>query len=70
MQQRNASNNSKMSLDLPSSALEDITASDIEDLRAAIAEAAYYRAEKRGFEPGYDMTDWLEAEQEVSGQVA
>lgn len=29
-----------------------------------IAEMAYYKAEKRGFEPGHDMDDWLEAEQE------
>ena len=30
-----------------------------------IAEAAYYRAEKRGFVPGYEIEDWLEAEKEV-----
>lgn len=30
-----------------------------------IAEAAYFRAEKRGFEPGNEMLDWLEAEREV-----
>jgi hypothetical protein len=29
-----------------------------------IAEAAYYRAEKRGFQPGNDFLDWLEAERE------
>lgn len=49
-----------------SGASKPITASDIDDLRAAIAEAAYYRAEQRGFEPGYEMTDWLEAEKEVN----
>jgi hypothetical protein len=27
-----------------------------------IAEAAYYYAEKRGFEPGHELEDWLEAE--------
>jgi hypothetical protein len=27
-----------------------------------IAEAAYYRAEKRGFAPGYALEDWLAAE--------
>jgi sterol desaturase/sphingolipid hydroxylase (fatty acid hydroxylase superfamily) len=32
-----------------------------------IAEAAYYRAEKRGFAPGYDYSDWLEAEKEITG---
>lgn len=27
-----------------------------------IAEAAYFRAEKRGFEPGNEIGDWLDAE--------
>jgi hypothetical protein len=30
-----------------------------------IAEAAYYRAERRGFEPGDEMSDWLQAEADV-----
>lgn len=30
-----------------------------------IAEAAYYIAERRGFEPGYEFEDWLAAEAEV-----
>lgn len=30
-----------------------------------IAEAAYYRAEKRGFAPGADLEDWLAAEREI-----
>jgi hypothetical protein len=39
------------------------------DSRAAmIAEAAYFAAERRNFEPGYELTDWLLAEQEVAGQ--
>lgn len=29
-----------------------------------IAERAYYKAEARGFEPGYEEDDWLEAENE------
>lgn len=33
--------------------------------RARIAEAAYYRAEKRGFAPGGEDQDWLEAEAEI-----
>ena len=28
--------------------------------------AAYFRAERRGFEPGYEWEDWLAAEAEVS----
>lgn len=30
-----------------------------------IAEAAYYRAEKRNFAPGFDLFDWIEAEKEI-----
>jgi hypothetical protein len=30
-----------------------------------IAQAAYYRAEKRGFTPGLEADDWLQAETEI-----
>lgn len=33
---------------------------------ARIAEAAYFRAQKRGFEPGHELDDWLAAEAELS----
>ncbi len=29
-----------------------------------IAESAYYKAEARGFSPGYELDDWLAAEAE------
>jgi len=32
---------------------------------AMIAENAYYRAQSRGFVPGYEVEDWLAAEREV-----
>lgn len=32
---------------------------------AMIAQAAYYHAERRGFEPGHAMEDWLTAEHEI-----
>jgi len=34
------------------------------DRDARIAELAYYKAESREFEPGHELDDWLEAEQE------
>ena len=34
------------------------------DRDARIAELAYIKAESRGFEPGHELEDWLEAEQE------
>lgn len=30
-----------------------------------IAEAAYFRSEKRSFTPGYELEDWLAAEAEI-----
>jgi|CZKO01.1.fsa_nt_gi hypothetical protein len=33
--------------------------------RGLIAQAAYYRAERRGFAPGHEAEDWLAAESEV-----
>jgi hypothetical protein len=38
---------------------------DPEHRRALIAQIAYYRAERRGFEPGHEAEDWLSAEAEV-----
>lgn len=38
---------------------------DPELRRAMIAEAAYYRAEKRGFEPGGELEDWCAAEGDI-----
>lgn len=32
---------------------------------AMIAEAAYFHAERRGFAPGDDVQDWLDAEAEI-----
>lgn len=32
-----------------------------------IAEAAYFRAQERGFAPGNEMSDWLQAEADVEG---
>lgn len=32
-----------------------------------IAIAAYQRAERRGFEPGHELEDWLAAEREIDG---
>lgn len=36
-----------------------------EGREARIAERAYWRAERRGFEPGHELEDWLHAEREV-----
>ena len=39
------------------------------ELYEMVAEAAYYRAQKRGFTPGAEAEDWLHAEAEVLERV-
>jgi hypothetical protein len=34
-----------------------------------IAEAAFFRAEKRAFAPGHEVEDWLAAESEVDAKL-
>lgn len=41
----------------------------LEQRGALIAEAAYFRAEKRGFAPGHELEDWLTAEAEVDDRL-
>ena len=38
------------------------------DVRERIAVLAYQKAEHRGFGPGHEWDDWIEAEREVLGQ--
>ncbi len=45
---------------------EDALAICLQDREARIAELAYYKAENRGFAPGYELEDWFEAEQEFA----
>jgi hypothetical protein len=42
---------------------------DPERRAALIAQAAYFRAQKRGFAPGHDVADWLAAEAEVDSRL-
>jgi hypothetical protein len=54
---------------LSSEGLEQREIPSFSDSREArIAEAAYWRAERRGFAPGGELDDWLEAEREVDSQ--
>lgn len=53
------------------------TVAQAQDLRldeatrqAMIAEAAYFLSESRGFEPGWELEDWLNAEWEVDQRLA
>lgn len=41
-----------------------------EERQAWIATAAYYKAEQRGFAPGHEAEDWVEAEREAASRIA
>jgi hypothetical protein len=41
-----------------------------DERRAMIAEAAYHRAERRGFVDGGELEDWLAAEAEIDAALA
>lgn len=51
-----------MRISKPRMGLLTITA---EDRRHMISIAAYHKAQQRGFAPGWEMQDWLEAEREI-----
>ena len=36
-----------------------------EERQRLVERVAYFRAEKRGFAPGFELQDWIEAEAEV-----
>jgi hypothetical protein len=44
--------------------LRFIARADVKPREVLIAELAYFRALNRGFEPGHEVQDWLEAEAE------
>lgn len=49
----------------PAKPRTDLQAPRGDDVTRRIAEAAYYRAQRRGFEPGHELEDWIAAEREV-----
>jgi Protein of unknown function (DUF2934) len=52
--------------DISSNTQETNDAITLPGLDTKVAEIAYYKAETRGFAPGYELNDWLEAEQELN----
>ena len=40
-----------------------------DEVRKLISEAAYYRAKQRGFTPGHEEEDWIQAEAEVMRRI-
>lgn len=51
---------------VPGTAFHDLSGPiDAEMRRRMVADAAYYRAEARGFTTGYELEDWQAAEAEI-----
>jgi hypothetical protein len=48
---------------------ESKSRSNDEDRDYRIALRAYYKAEARGYEPGHEIQDWLDAEAEVDAEI-
>jgi hypothetical protein len=40
-----------------------------EQIRLMTEEAAYYLAQRRGFKPGYELEDWLRAEEQIKKKL-
>ena len=49
---------------IPTIGMESVPTSSKNDRACRIVKSAYYKAAARGFEPGREMEDWLEAEAE------
>ena len=41
----------------------------LEERSRMVAEAAYFRAERRGFAPGGELDDWIRAEAEIDRMI-
>lgn len=47
----------------------DLSRPSDEEIYRLIQEIAYYKAEARGFSPGYEEQDWLEAEAQIKARL-
>ena len=54
----------------PDTGIEPEASSEPTTREDRIRHAAYAAAEKRGFEPGFETDDWLEAERQIDAQGA
>lgn len=57
-----ASSSPRSAKEITPSASVELTRDELQKL---ISEAAYFRAKQRGFQPGHEVEDWIQAEAEV-----
>ncbi len=55
--------------EMPKSVIEVNFPKTPEEIASWIAVAAYYKAKERGFTPGHEIEDWIEAERELATQA-
>jgi len=53
----------------PRTAANTKTSMSNEEIYRLIAETAYFKAKARGFEPGGEVQDWIEAEAEIRQRI-
>jgi hypothetical protein len=63
MRQATEISNKRMASSRPSPMASALVGAEVRE--QLIADAAYYRAQRRGFVPGHELEDWLAAEAEV-----
>ena len=56
-------------LEKASSKVEGLSNPSPVDVQQQVAMRAYYKSEARGFSPGRELDDWLEAETEVTPSI-
>lgn len=54
----------------PGSAEPESARSEAEERHRRISDAAYYRSQQRGFAPGGEQDDWLEAERDLDSATS
>lgn len=54
---------------VPAAMIDSESSPDVDDRLQRIETAAYYKAEARGFVPGMEIDDWLQAEIEVDAEA-
>jgi hypothetical protein len=70
MSKRTLDSSSRKSGSVRKSSRRDVDIDVAESVRRdMIAEGEYYRAERRGFAPGFEAEDWLESENELNARI-
>jgi Protein of unknown function (DUF2934) len=48
----------------------EYSSSPLVNRKQMVSEAAYFLSQRRGFTPGYELNDWLQAERQIDSQLS